>query len=117
MTRPAPEFTNIPRCVTCQSDATPSLALYWHIGETTIRLASSSPASRIGENKALGMWLRFRQFCRSEGGNADHTVPALMRKAQPPRRRRKRKPARRGGPGGQRDRRRGIGGRERRSGG
>ena len=29
------------------------VALYWHIGETTIRLANSIPASRIGVNSAL----------------------------------------------------------------
>ena len=39
----------------CQSEATPSSALYWHMGETTIRFASSRSASRIGENRALGM--------------------------------------------------------------
>jgi hypothetical protein len=37
----------------CQSEATPSSALYWHMGETTIRFASSRSASRMGENKAL----------------------------------------------------------------
>src|SRR5262249_9042420 len=39
----------------CQSEATPSSALYWHIGETTIRLGSSRSASRIGVNRALVM--------------------------------------------------------------
>jgi hypothetical protein len=31
------------------------LALYWHIGETTMRLASSRSASLIGVNKTLVM--------------------------------------------------------------
>jgi hypothetical protein len=39
----------------CQSSATPSLALYWHIGETAMRLASWRSASFIGENRALVM--------------------------------------------------------------
>src|SRR5262245_3136688 len=51
----APELASVPRWLRCQSDATPSSALYWHIGETTIRFASSRSASRIGENKALVM--------------------------------------------------------------
>src|SRR5580692_3740577 len=52
---PAPEFDNMPRWVMCQSLATPSSALYWHIGATTTRFASSRPARRMGENKALVM--------------------------------------------------------------
>src|SRR5215468_2046832 len=53
--RPAPELANMPRWVRCQSLATPSLALYWHIGDTTMRFESVSSASLIGENSALGM--------------------------------------------------------------
>ena len=55
ITRPAPEFASMPRWLRCQSEATPSSALYWHMGETTIRFASSRSASRIGENRALVM--------------------------------------------------------------
>src|SRR6185437_13518281 len=59
-TSPAPELASIPRCTRCQSLAQPSSAEYWHMGETTMRLASSRPASRIGENKTLiggsGFW-------------------------------------------------------------
>ena len=44
-----------PGWVMCQSSATPSLALYWHIGETAMRLASWRSASFIGENRALVM--------------------------------------------------------------
>src|SRR3984885_15516537 len=51
----APEFASMPKWVMCQSSATPSLALYWHIGETAMRLASSRSASFIGENSALVM--------------------------------------------------------------
>src|SRR5262249_44663156 len=69
--RPAPELASIPRWVTCQSEATPSLALYWHIGETTIRLASSRSASRIGENNALMCWTVLSGGWDSVAG-ADH---------------------------------------------
>jgi hypothetical protein len=31
------------------------LALYWHIGETTMRFGRVRSASLIGENKALGI--------------------------------------------------------------
>ncbi len=53
MSRPAPEFDSIPRCIMCQSDAEPSSAEYWHMGETTMRLGRSRPFRRAGENKAL----------------------------------------------------------------
>src|ERR1700758_5020976 len=55
--RAAPELASMPRCVRCQSLATPSLALYWHIGDTTIRFESVRSASLIGENNALGIGL------------------------------------------------------------
>src|SRR5487761_66358 len=54
-TSPAPELASMPRWVTCQSVATPSAALYWHIGATTMRLGSSRSARRMGENRALVM--------------------------------------------------------------
>src|SRR5262245_39233172 len=47
----------MPRCMRCHSLAQPSSAEYWHIGETTMRLASSRPATRKGVNKLLGMGL------------------------------------------------------------
>src|SRR6188474_2978010 len=52
-TSEAPEFASMPRWVTCQSVGMPSLALYWHIGATTMRLASSRPLILYGENSAL----------------------------------------------------------------
>src|SRR6185436_19504957 len=55
MRRPAPEFASMPRCETCQSLATPSSALYWHIGEMTMRLSSERSASRSDENRAEAM--------------------------------------------------------------
>ena len=38
-----------------QSFATPSVAEYWHIGDTMMRFASSSPRSLMGEKRALAM--------------------------------------------------------------
>src|SRR5579862_3839088 len=52
---PAPEFESMPRWVMCQSLPTPSSALYWHIGATTMRFGKVRSASLIGENKALGI--------------------------------------------------------------
>src|SRR5262249_26562671 len=54
-TSAAPELASMPRWLMCQSDATPSSALYWHMGETTMRFASSRSASLMGENRALVM--------------------------------------------------------------
>ena len=57
----------MPRCIRCQSLAQPSSAEYWHMGETTMRLASSRPASRKGENKALLMGCETRGWERRRG--------------------------------------------------
>jgi hypothetical protein len=40
--------------------ATPSLALYWHIGDTTMRFGTVRSASFIGENNALGIGRHMR---------------------------------------------------------
>ncbi len=48
--RPAPPMARLPRCTRCQSFGTPSVAEYWHIGETTTRLASVMPRSWNGWN-------------------------------------------------------------------
>src|SRR5262249_38798027 len=66
----------MPRCMRCQSLAQPSSAEYWHIGETTMRLASSSPATRKGVNKVLDMgfirlWLEARQSPLLDGFQID----------------------------------------------
>src|SRR6202040_3974442 len=67
--KPAPEFASIPRCVMCQSLALPSSALYWHIGETTMRLASVRLRNVTGEKSELGMDLPGRERAR-------HTIAA-----------------------------------------
>jgi len=53
--QPRPGIRQHAETVMCQSSATPSLALYWHIGETTMRFAKLGSASRTGENRALVM--------------------------------------------------------------
>src|SRR5436190_6111680 len=73
-TSPAPEFASMPRWVMCQSPTTPSAALYWHIGATLMRLASSRPLILYGENSALVMSdARFGEFGKEaciDGGAA-----------------------------------------------
>src|SRR6266851_6394598 len=43
MSSAAPDTDRWPRCIMCQSVALPFSAEYWPIGETTMRLPSSSP--------------------------------------------------------------------------
>ncbi len=47
-TRAAPPMAKRPRCTRCQSLATPSMALYWHMGETTMRFLSVRPRTANG---------------------------------------------------------------------
>src|SRR5947209_494620 len=51
ITSPAPQLDSMPRCAMCQSVMLPSSALYWHIGETTMRLGSSIGPSFSGANR------------------------------------------------------------------
>src|SRR5277367_4864873 len=73
----------MPRLVICQSSATPSLALYWHIGETAMRLASSRSASFIGENRALVM----ADHMLGGGGRVSGSaaMPSACHRVKPPR--------------------------------
>src|ERR1700683_2964879 len=71
---PAPEFASMPRWVRCQSVATPSAALYWHIGATTMRFGSSRSASRMGENRALVMAAHGRWGSDEGRGTDDLTL-------------------------------------------
>src|SRR3977135_3275061 len=52
VTIPALDCSNWPQWTRCQSVAQPSTAEYWHIGETTMRLASASLRSLYGVNRA-----------------------------------------------------------------
>src|SRR5215470_10754403 len=120
--RPAPELASMPRWVTCQSEATPSLALYWHIGETTMRFASSRSASLIGEKRAVmravGMllWLGSRTDHRDRGERLPSTARATRPTGTTQGARKEKNPPGGVNRAGHFDRRRGIGGRERRSG-
>src|SRR5690348_17090370 len=56
ITSPAQPSEKLPRCIRCQSLAEPLSELYWHIGDTTTRLARVRPRSVIGENRALAIF-------------------------------------------------------------
>jgi hypothetical protein len=53
--RPALDCNICPQCTVCQSVAQPLTAEYWHIGDTTMRLARTSLRKLKGENSAEGM--------------------------------------------------------------
>lgn len=55
ITIPAPDKDSEPKCCRCQSFAEPSIALYWHIGDTAMRLARMRPPMVIGENSGDGI--------------------------------------------------------------
>src|SRR5215471_17259002 len=74
ITRPAPEFASMPRWARCQSLATPSSALYWHIGEMTTRLSSARSARRYGENRAELMAIGLSRHEIDGGGEDEASV-------------------------------------------
>src|SRR5215470_2517611 len=55
ITSPAAPNDRLPRCIRCQSLAEPLLELYWHIGDTTMRLGNVNSRIVIGENRALAI--------------------------------------------------------------
>src|SRR6266404_6025614 len=66
-TTPAPPAARLPKCTACQSLGWPSLEEYWHIGETQMRFASSTPRSLI-DSKRFGIKIhsvskRFEKSC------------------------------------------------------
>src|SRR5450756_1435865 len=63
MTKPAPPTAREPKCTKCHSFARPSVAEYWHIGETPIRLRNVTERTVNGENKCAS---RFKSFSISE---------------------------------------------------
>src|SRR5258708_38673502 len=80
ISRPAPPTASEPRCSKCHSLALPSSALYWHIGETTMRLASVSSRKAIGVNSGLGIAQAVLQkigalLYRHGGGRRDSPHP------------------------------------------
>src|SRR3982074_748604 len=52
---PALDSSSWPQCTMCQSVAQPSTAEYWHIGDTTMRLARGTLRSLKGENRVTDM--------------------------------------------------------------
>ncbi len=63
-------WLSMPRCSMCQSLAQPSSALYWHIGEMTMRLARVRPRSAIG----LKSWLVMRRPYRVTAARGNRRV-------------------------------------------
>jgi hypothetical protein len=62
MIKPAPLFRSDVQCAKCQSVAKPSWAEYWHMGATTMRLASfKGPLGEGSANseKSKLMWFRY----------------------------------------------------------
>ncbi|MGF6600756.1 hypothetical protein P3T23_005495 [Paraburkholderia sp. GAS448] len=64
----------------CQECALPSMATYWHIGDTTMRFGSVTPRSVNGENSELiffpereGTGNRRSKACVSSGCAETHT--------------------------------------------
>src|ERR1700712_4457930 len=53
-TSAAPPTARLPRWTRCQSLAIPSSALYWHIGETAMRLRNVTPRRVNGGRRAGG---------------------------------------------------------------
>src|SRR3954454_16825385 len=61
MTSPAPDSDSEPKCCRCQSLAAPFSALYWHIGDTAIRLARVMPPRLTGSNREGDLSIRWTQ--------------------------------------------------------
>ena len=55
MIMPGAPVASAPRCALCQGPTCPSVAMYWHIGETHTRLVNSVSRSFSGVKSAL-MW-------------------------------------------------------------
>src|SRR5437868_3789423 len=67
-TRPKPPIANWPRCTKCQSLANPSVAEYWHIGDTTQRLRNATSRNCKGEKsrEEAAAFSSSRPFCTLE---------------------------------------------------
>ena len=71
-TMPARLIANCIRCWRCQSLALPSLAEYWHMGATAIRLGISMGPMARGVNRR-GTSLVLMSLEGEEAGKADRT--------------------------------------------
>src|SRR5438552_16238188 len=80
---PALDCRSWPQCTVCQSVAHPSTAEYWHIGDTTMRLARLSLRSLKGEKRVLDTVMTRivgddRRHC---GCQAPHVLATAVEKA------------------------------------
>src|SRR5664279_2523382 len=64
---PAFDCRSWPPCTICQSVAQPSTAEYWHMGDTTMRLARVSSRRVRGENRVVDMVMLWVTDCRGVG--------------------------------------------------
>ncbi len=53
ITKATPPTARLPRCTRCQSSASPSWAMYWHMGDITIRLRSVIPRIMSGLTRSI----------------------------------------------------------------
>jgi hypothetical protein len=89
--KPGAHSDSEPRCWRCQSFAAPSSALYWHIGDTAIRLARVMPPRRSGSNRAgvpachqNGPGDRCTIACSREPARQSRTIGQLSSRTQSP---------------------------------
>jgi hypothetical protein len=52
-TSATPSAALLPKCTRCQSSADPSAAMYWHMGDITIRLRSVIPRIASGLRRSI----------------------------------------------------------------
>ena len=60
-TTPAPPTARAPRCTRCQSSGMPSVAEYWHMGATQMRLRAVAPRRVKGSNSRLMLSATLRE--------------------------------------------------------
>src|SRR5215469_15826050 len=83
-TMPAPPMARAPRCCTCQSSPRPSVALYWHIGATTMRLRAVTERKVIGWNRSgVGMRRSIASVDVGRHALVGQFAPCLVRLVQP----------------------------------
>ena len=64
ITSATPPAARLPKCTRCQSSASPSLAMYWHMGDIAIRLRSVTPRIVSGLSRSTSG--TSRSWCDSE---------------------------------------------------
>src|SRR5271157_5864958 len=81
ITRPAPPTARDPRWTRCQAVACPSVLLYWHIGDTPIRLRRVTPRILSGEKSGAAIPASLtrrlqRTPCRTAARAGGQSAPA-----------------------------------------